>query len=282
MAEFTGFSAVGDFLGEDDPIEQKEAAAVSTKNEKVVSHGSKRRGVGSAAPTNRQRSELTTRVLKVGQKRGRQDDGDDEDPPAVEDGDDDEEDLGRTAIASESKSAAKIESVVSDAHSSAQKPKKKLGKKERQRMKEEEESKKDKAEASSENPPSQPELLDEADISQQLEDTEPGVISEDTSASKNKKKRRKIRSKQKNVRKDNREKKPSHLRLGYNYQGRPLTEETRKRLGLPEPKSRQISSISAPPPVKDDSIKLGVEDLLDVKPKAPPKKKKKSKYKNLR
>ncbi|CAM9829412.1 unnamed protein product, partial [Discosporangium mesarthrocarpum] len=49
--------------------------------------------------------------------------------------------------------------------------------------------------------------------------------------------RRKTRSRQKNIRKDKRplDKRPPHLRLGNpEFSGRPLTEETRQRLGLPQ------------------------------------------------
>ena len=66
----------------------------------------------------------------------------------------------------------------------------------------------------------------------------------DTDAAKNttplKDKKRKVRSKQKNIRKDSRplSAKPEHLRLGNpRYSGRPLTQETRQRLDLPPSKT---------------------------------------------
>ena len=58
---------------------------------------------------------------------------------------------------------------------------------------------------------------------------------------KRKPKRRKVRSKQKNIRKDTRgmHEKPKHLRVGAsNYQGRPLTDETRAKLNLAPSKTQ--------------------------------------------
>ena len=48
-----------------------------------------------------------------------------------------------------------------------------------------------------------------------------------------KRKRKKVRSRQKNIRKDNREVKPSHLIIGNDdYKGRPMTKETCEKLGI--------------------------------------------------
>jgi hypothetical protein len=61
-----------------------------------------------------------------------------------------------------------------------------------------------------------------------------------------KKKRRKIRSRQKNIYKDKRDIKPDHLRVEktpsarHQYQGRPLTAETRAKLSLPPSKSSSL------------------------------------------
>ena len=60
-------------------------------------------------------------------------------------------------------------------------------------------------------------------------------INQDGENNNNKRKRKKVRSRQKNIRKDNRaaNNKPTHLVPGRSdYIGRPLTKETRKRLGL--------------------------------------------------
>lgn len=59
-----------------------------------------------------------------------------------------------------------------------------------------------------------------------------------------KKKRIKTRSKQKNIRRDNRpdDKKPSHLKFGSkDYLGRPITPQTREKLSLPPKKSRDAN-----------------------------------------
>jgi hypothetical protein len=290
MAEFTGFSAVGDLFGDDDPVEEK------TTPRKVVvgGQGGKRLGVGSvAAPLSSERSKLTHRVLKVGRKRNRLDGSDDDDEG---DGtthhhndnfDDEEEDVGRTAIVQEESKKQKATGIFhsEDAISNSQITKKKLGKKERLRLKEDSSPRTAQDIPSSDLDPvddAHPDLRDEGDAPVEDKIKVDGLVDSEETASK-KRKRRKIRSKQKNVRKDNREKKPRHLLPGYNYQGRPLTEETRKRLGLPDPKTtRHVSTIPSPPPVKDGSIKLGVEDLLDVKKPESSKKKRKSKYKNLK
>lgn len=63
----------------------------------------------------------------------------------------------------------------------------------------------------------------------------------------NKKKRKKIRSRQKNIRKDHRAEnaKPSHLIVGTNeYCGRPMTKETRQKLGIHSTAKKIIKSRS--------------------------------------
>ena len=108
-------------------------------------------------------------------------------------------------------------------------------------------------------------------------------------------KRRKIRSRQKNIRKDNRSdgEKPQHLVFGKRtYDGRPMTRETREKLGLPTPKARDGFYIDRTPTdtgLGDFGVALGVDDLLEnddseVRKQVSSlkkKKKKKSKYKNL-
>ena len=57
----------------------------------------------------------------------------------------------------------------------------------------------------------------------------------ETESSPKKRKRKKVRSRQKNICKDHRDVKPVHLRVvgqGMNYRGRPLTQETRAKLNL--------------------------------------------------
>lgn len=64
----------------------------------------------------------------------------------------------------------------------------------------------------------------------------------DPNAAREKPKRIKTRSKQKNIRRDKRalEHKPDHLQIGSkNYKGRPITSETRKVLGLEQPQNKR-------------------------------------------
>jgi hypothetical protein len=72
-------------------------------------------------------------------------------------------------------------------------------------------------------------------------------LSEDTSGVK-KRKRIKTRSKQKNIRRDNRpdDQKPTHLKFGSKeYKGRPITFQTREKLGFPEKKTK-LQHVSQP------------------------------------
>jgi hypothetical protein len=271
MAEFsnTGFSAVNDFFGES--TQEKNSVAPQQAQQPKT----KRRGVGSTlAPKTQNQDLISKRVLKVGSKRNRDDDDDEEDVTAKED-DDDEEDAGRTAITPKERAvnvnAPEKEQVKVVANKEG--GSKKLGKKERERVKKEAE---ETAAAGTETK------------NEDMEDTGVAEEEEDDNNKKGgqKKKRRKIRSKQKNVYKDSRslEEKPKHLVPGKRlYQGRPLTSETRTKLGLPPPKPRQYEA-PAPINTSDKGIKLAVEDLLDdAKPsQKASKKKKRPKYKNLR
>jgi hypothetical protein len=127
-------------------------------------------------------------------------------------------------------------------------------------------------------------------------------------ASKAKRKKQKIRSRQKNIYKDTRlaQHKPSHLILGRpDFQGRPLTPETRARLNLPPSRSSRQRKNSEDTHPKETTgmshypegsgMKLAIDDLFDVQEthenvvddvvsetkQTKKKKKKKSKYKNI-
>ena len=102
-----------------------------------------------------------------------------------------------------------------------------------------------------------------------------------------------MRSRQKNIYKDKREKKPDHLVVGNkDYKGRPLTAETRAKLNLPASKSSsQVGASSSWKSSWDDApestidampLAVEVEDKV-VNDKKPKKKsrKKQSKYKNI-
>jgi hypothetical protein len=270
MAEFdnTGFSAVNDFFGES--TQEKNSSVTSQQAQQPKT---KRRGVGSTlAPKTQNQDLISKRVLKVGSKRNRDNDDEEEDVTAKED-DDDEEDAGRTAITPKERpmnaNTPKKEQVkVANKEGGL----KKLGKKERERVKKEAE------EAAAAGTETKNEDMEDTGVAEEVED--------DNEKGGNKKKRRKIRSKQKNVYKDSRslQENPKHLVPGKRlYQGRPLTSETRTKLGLPPPKPRHYEA-PAPMNTSDKGIKLAVEDLLDeTKPsQKSSKKKKRPKYKNLR
>ena len=277
MAEFdnTGFSAVNDFFG--DNTQEKNSSVAPQQGQQPKT---KRRGVGSTlAPKTPNQDLISKRVLKVGTKRNRENDDEEEDVTAKDDDDDDEEDAGRTAITPKERpvnvNAPEKEQVKVTANKEG--GSKKLGKKERERVKKEAE------EAAAAGTETKNEDMEDTGVAEAEEEDDTNKKGN----SNNKKKRRKIRSRQKNVYKDSRslEEKPKHLVPGKRlYQGRPLTSETRTKLGLPAPKPRHYE---APAPMNtsgDKGIKLAVEDFLDdEKPsKKSSKKKKRTKYKNLR
>jgi hypothetical protein len=279
MAEFddAGFSAVDNFFG-DSPQDSEQTANIKTLQASAKSQGKKKRqGLGSTKtlPTNNN-EELSKRLLKVGRKR--LGDGDDyememeaEAKPLGDQSDDDEEETGRTGITPSKKPA--VSKSNTDLIEEGEETKK-LGKKERKRRKLEEEA---------------------AKTSNDAKEETTAETHDDKDNSGSKRKRRKIRSRQKNIRKDNRatEEKPKHLLPGkFNYQGRPLTEETRRKLNLPPPSLalRQNFVIDRSPADTQEGTKLAVDQFLTddqptelptEKPIKAKKSKKKSKYKNL-
>ena len=230
-AEFdsSAFSAVDKFFG---------GGTETAKEEKKVSYnasgsrGKRRGGVGASSQSSDQAKTLSSdllakKVLTVGRKRGRDDSNEDDcegdafDDHGVHDGD--EADGGRTSIAPKKKTVSKTveEPKVS-------KPKKKLGKKERQKLAAQAAAASQENQSSTTIAPTEPSKVEEGD----------DINHNGTTQQKTKKKRRKVRSRQKNIRKDNRsaDEKPDYLKLGSrNYQGRPMTEATRAKLNLPAP-----------------------------------------------
>ncbi|KAL3945522.1 MAG: hypothetical protein SGBAC_000421 [Bacillariaceae sp.] len=294
MAEFhaAGFSEFDKFFGGDSSKDDKGdlKGSLATKEYKKTGNG-KRSGVGSAplvSSAQQSSKELSKRLLAVGTKRSRKnrDAADEEEEysndnrDAEEEDDDGEEDAGRTGISSKEESVAKSKKSESLDEIPPSK-KKKLGKKERQRLKEEADKQKEKA-------------IHKQETGESTKNTNPEDVGEVTNAKKSKPKRRKVRSRQKNIRKDTRAmgEKPKELRVGAsNYQGRPLTDETRAKLNL-EPSKIKTSPFfvidRAPAPKVEEGIALGVEELLAdptaVEAKKSKKKKKKTskrKYKNL-
>lgn len=224
MADFdrSGFAAVDEFFGRVDCAPSNAFVSESS----LRGGGKKRLGVGGAATTPAApfTEALTSkRILQVGSKRRRrQGFGDDHDhgEDGIEDAEqpksDEEEEVeeGRTTIDNKKKTAFAI--LAESAHIATKSigpgliKKKKMGKKERQ------------IHAESNELESQEETVNTRDNDD--------VIGHE----KKKRKRRKVRSRQKNIRKDNRDVKPAHLIPGQGrYLGRPLSEETRARLNMP-------------------------------------------------
>jgi hypothetical protein len=302
MAEFdsAGFSAVNEFFNESSENRGKEKQVA----EKVLHQNptSKRQGVGlikSPAAQNR-KEQLIKRVLKVGTKRIRDDLEEELLHEVVQEGndDDDEEEAGRTGIAHKERPAVvdtvgrtgiahkerPVVPVVGD--TVHKKSSKKLGKKEREKSKkvDDDENKNEGGDSKIHISSSQ-----ELDATNEEETADNGN-NDDDGSKRNVKKRRKVRSKQKNIRKDTRsvQEKPKHLVPGrLIYEGRPMTAETRSKLSLPPSKLKthhqhHFDQSTTTSNNTEVGLKLAVDDLLDgSKDKPNPRKKKKSKYKNL-
>ncbi|CAJ1917700.1 unnamed protein product [Cylindrotheca closterium] len=299
MAEFhaAGFSEFDKFFGGETSKEKEESKdallAKGSKESKTTGKG-RRGGVGSKASTLSSTAQSSTvlskRLLKVGTKRSRNRDADldeeeeytNDDRDSEQDDDDGEEDIGRTGI-SLSKESSLAKSKTNDVLDQLQpSKKKKQGKKERQRLKEEADKKAE-------------EIIRKDEVGgESTENNNADDVDGEATNAKRKPKRRKIRSRQKNIRKDSRGmgEKPKHLRVGAsNYQGRPLTDETRARLNLAPSKTKASPFFvidRAPTPKVEEGIALGVEDLLaepaaveGSSTKKKKKKKSKRKYKNL-
>lgn len=304
MSEFdaNGFSALDKFFGGEP---QSENGGIERKGQNHQTR--KRQGVGSSTPLKANQNDLTKRLLMVGRKRQRTDDDgdDDEDQDEVgrkgkirggsEDEEDDEE-TGRTTIAKSksTKDTSPVDRLTTDAVS-----KKKLGKKERKKLNHNESDKKtltdEKTDRVKDNDLSVKPTTETNETMTRGKDMPSSVDEENT---QKKPKRRKVRSKQKNIRKDNRDKKPDHLIVGRKqYQGRPITAETRAKLNLPPPKARLSQNFGDPNPLHEQEdvqgSGLAIDDLLDdtgnlietkkVKvSEKDSKKRRKTKYKNLK
>lgn len=206
------------------------------------SRGKRRGGVGENLKSNDLATKslssdlLAKQILNVGRKRGRDNSNEDEehegdgvDDHGVHDAD--EVDGGRTSIVEKEK---KIASKKMGGKDKDLKPKKKLGKKERERQKHAAKNEVLEADAHQEHIA----ITETSDKEKEHDAIKHNGSTERTSS---KKKRRKVRSKQKNIRKDHRsfDEKPVHLIPGNsNYRGRPMTEATREKLNLPAPPPR--------------------------------------------
>lgn len=251
MADFNadGFSAVANFFGkdaaEDDSNtkkQQQQPAKSSIGGRKHARLGlgatgesatSKQSQIGKASAT----KDIGKKILGVGRsKRDHAADDDNDDDDRKDDDEGDEE--GRTsAVKSKAKRTFDAAALIADAQKQAKRKKKtKAGKKERAMA----------AEAKVAEEADQLEGEGEAkdgDCAEQSQSKEGADGDGDgDDGKKNKRKRKKVRSRQKNIRKDNRPArlKPSHLVLGNSqYGGRALTSETRAAMKLPESKTRR-------------------------------------------
>jgi len=273
-AEFvsTGFAAVSAFFGSSISCEQEEQRHTIAPSYQRTG----RQGVGSKPEqfSNATATASTKFSKKLFNVRTRK--PIDEDDDNTSEDSEEEEEHGRTDIATPKGVSAGRNEVPADPISVKTKPKK-LGKKERKN-------------ATSIMTTNEP-----------LPETNNTIISsaEDT---KKKRPRKKVRSRQKNIRKDHRTIKPEHLRVGgADFSGRPLTSETRNKLQLPPSNSAlhrqqhwKNDNYAAPNKGSGLSMVLGVDDLMkdnddDGQAKLTPTKnrthdsigKKRKRYKNL-
>ena len=316
MAAFngTGFAAVDAFFG-------KEATSPATTTTETAAHehqqhqqhqqqqGPKRLGVGATRDDAKNAlsasNPLTKRLLQVGMKRKLAQEADDahvddadagvDDTVPVDREEDGEEDGGRTAISERTAVTVAVAVATANAAETAGKRKKK-GKKERQKATEEA------AQAQALLSTAAQAAAEGSASEQPTEVTAQAETAANQEPPSNKSKRRKIRSRQKNIYKDNRKEKPSHLVPGQrHYQGRPLTTETRQKLNLPESVGKQKDDSWTSSWVSDQNQQQQPEheDAVDAMPlavdaaenniavdetvKKPKKKRSKSssKYKNL-
>lgn len=253
MADFA-FSAVSAFFGEDPDASPDKKKDETPKHSSVVKAGGRKQarlGLGATEETrtNHQQSQIGKasgakdigrKILSVGKsKRGRARDEDDDDGATGDhddrnDDDEADEEEGRTsAVKSRApKRTFDAAAAVMSEQPAKKKKKKKAGKKER-------------AAAAAAAAADVETGAEDTGIEGAQEDNGNEDVDIDNAAntqSKTKRKRKKVRSRQKNIRKDNRpaRDKPSHLVLGTgNYGGRALTPETRKAMNLPESRTKQ-------------------------------------------
>jgi hypothetical protein len=245
MAEFdtSGFKAVDKFFsgsGGDDH-DDDDVVVKGNKSSMNSIQGKRRGGVGAIKQSSSQsNTNLTNQVLKVGKKRNRDNqqgdvDDDDDDGEGDNDSTEDDDDLniGRTAIAkgSSQKKIANESDSYQQSTSSKKKNKRKPGKKERQLQQQQEHQEQEEQTIESTGPEGAPEkLFDHTAVTKDQQKS--GTAETNTNT---RRKRRKVRSKQKNIRKDNRSisEKPSYLIPGNpGYKGRPITQATKEKLGL--------------------------------------------------
>ena len=254
-----GFSAVSSFFGDQGVTEETAQDLKPTTQKKR-----NRLGLGATAKEDDvgldalESEETKKKILSIGSKRKHEDDSDID--AEDEDISDEEEEGGRTSIKNKSKPVSADATGVNLAKTKKPKKPKKKGKKERTAEKEKQQSQATN-EIESKEPTQTP-----AENETSKDDKESGI---ERSNAEKRKKRRKVRSKQKNIKKDSRpsHEKPEHLRVGFkSYAGRPMTDVTRSYLSLPE--SRTISRAKSKHQRFEQDTKnlddggLAIDDLL--------------------
>jgi hypothetical protein len=231
MTEFNtkALSVVDKFFGDDLKHQQTNQSSVEAHG-RPPTRKEHRLGVGvPSQQANKETSGLDfgKRILQVGKKRGLQQQAEDDEVNEKSDHDsDEEEDLGRTSI---------VETTLKKQKTTAPSNEPLTSKKRKQKK-----TKNDKASKVADTD-SQDDLVNTNDMSSNdalgLVIDRTGIDLESVaaeSAKPNLRKRKKVRSRQKNIYKDKREHKPEHLIPGSkNYKGKPITPETRKKLNLP-------------------------------------------------
>jgi hypothetical protein len=266
MAAFDsgGFSAVAAFFGEEGKKSEVEPKDLAQSKQDTKARKS-RLGLGaSVAPKSSNEAggdwsnnENARKILNVGKRKRNNDNLEDEDLEGDEQkivSDDDEEE-GRTSAGKEKTSVNQSENSVSIGQK-----KKKKGKKERM--------------AAAAAAAAQTVMKEDNDQSKSEEIAGNGD-QESEAAKKNKRKKPKIRSRQKNIRKDNRRgmDKPDHLIVGRpKYAGRPMTPETRAKLNLPPSRTSRKQEERTKDYVSDkrdnsdstSGLGLAVDEFLDM------------------
>ena len=307
MAKFdtSALAAVTEFFGNDN----NDNGTTNGLNESSRTDPHKRSGVG-AVPKPKTGSlsaaalDLTSKkLLRVGSKR-RRDDNDDDDGDEREkvndDGNDTDDDEGRTAIQEKpravrgaavavqhtgatdsgvvAENAVDTSNAVTTTTTTKKKKKKKKGKKERQRDMEKQQDQPNgegmtTTDSASTIPKTQSMDGTKNTTTVPTDTTNNDNNDDGTPMSARKRKRRKVRSRQKNIYKDHREQtnKPEHLRMGHkSYSGRPMTKETRTRLNLPEPQPKhrihydEELNIKTGEAVGTMTGRLAIDDILDT------------------
>jgi hypothetical protein len=227
------FAAVEQFFGEESTPVSTTATATAPPLPPPRIKG--RRPVSEKASLGNN-TQLTTQLLRVGTKRKTANE-EENDNVSEPDKDDEDDEAGRTAAGSISRAATTAAAPRS----------KKMGKKERLRAK-------------TESAPS----LDASASIESIAVPQPSMP-----AASEKKRRKKVRSRQKNIRKDHRAEKPSHLQIhaATEYRGRPLTPATRLVLNLPPPRNSLHHDLASVPGVATLQQSSGLPPINWTPPK---------------